>query len=69
MRSPELLKALTGTCLKGRCSPDLDQLNPEDKKKILHLDKMERKGYDVAKLKEKIKKENSAHMDINDNLD
>lgn len=38
MRSPELLKALTGTSLRGRLSPDLDQLNPKDRDKILHLE-------------------------------
>jgi hypothetical protein len=68
MRSPELLKALTGTSLKGRCSSDLDQLNAEDRKKMLHLEKMERKGYDVAKLKEKIKKEKGGISNIYEEL-
>lgn len=69
MRSPELLKALTGTSLRGRLSPDLDQLNPKDRDKILHLEQMERKGYDVAKLKEKIIENKQMIGDINDGLD
>jgi hypothetical protein len=36
---------------------------------MLHLEKMERKGYDVAKLKEKIFEKRGIVGDINDGLD
>lgn len=34
--------------------PDLDHLNAEQRKKLDRLDKLERKGWDVDKLKKKI---------------
>ena len=54
VRSPELLKALTGSSLRGSCDPILDKLSTEDKKKLEHLDMLQRKGFDVEKLKNKL---------------
>ena len=52
VRSPELLKAITGSSLKGSCDPHLDRLTSEDRAKLQHLDLLERKGFDVSKLKQ-----------------
>lgn len=51
MRSPELLKSMTGSNLKGSCDPLLDKLSPEDLEKMDHLDRLQRKGFDVENLK------------------
>jgi hypothetical protein len=32
----------------------MDKLTPEERKKVEHLDNMERKGFDVQKLKQKV---------------
>lgn len=45
--------------------PDLDHLNPEQKKKLAQLDNLERKGWDVAALKQKIIK---GDREIDDNF-
>lgn len=50
-RSPELFKALTGSTLKGDCDPKLDKMDPKTKDKLLHLEKLEAKGFDVEELK------------------
>lgn len=52
VRSPEMLKAITGSCLKGDCDPVLDKLSPQDIVKLGHLNNLERKKFDVTKLKE-----------------
>ena len=54
LRSPELLKAITGSSLKGTCDPRLDKLCKADRQKIEHLDILERKGFEVYKLKKRI---------------
>lgn len=54
MRSPELLKALTGSCLKGACDSTLDKLPHDVRNKLFHLDKLQRKGYDVEELRQQI---------------
>lgn len=53
IRSPELLKLLTGTSTKGACDPQLDRLNQKDIEKLKHLDQLERleKGFDVEKIR------------------
>ena len=48
VRSPELYKALTGSSLRGSCDPKRDQLRPAERQKLEHLDKLERRGFDVA---------------------
>jgi len=50
-RSPELFKALTGSTLKGECDPKLDTMDAKTKEKLLHLEKLENKGFDVEELK------------------
>lgn len=52
IRTPGFIKALSGTCLKGELDPALDNMNEEDRKKIRHLNKLERNGFDVEALKE-----------------
>jgi len=47
VRSPELFKCLTGSSLRGSCDPIYDKLSPEEKKKLEHLEILERKGFDV----------------------
>ena len=54
IRSPELYKALSGSSLKGACDPHLDRLTPEERQKLEHLDKLERKGFEVAALREAV---------------
>jgi hypothetical protein len=54
LRTPELLKAITGSTLKGTTDPILDKLNDDEKAKLAHLDSLERKGFDVTNLKEAI---------------
>lgn len=53
-RSPELFKALTGSTLKGDCDPKLDKMDPKTKEKLLHLEKLEDKGFDVEELKTRL---------------
>lgn len=54
IRQPQLYKELGGTSLTGTMHPSLDHLTPEQRKKLVQLDKMERKGWDVGPLKQKI---------------
>lgn len=55
IRSPDLLKALTGSSLRGQLDPQLDKFTDEDKKKYRHLERLEARGkFDVAKLKQDI---------------
>jgi hypothetical protein len=53
MRSPELFKTLTGSNLKGETDPNLDNITDIKKKKLLHLDKLELRGFDVEALRRK----------------
>jgi len=46
VRSPELIKCLTGTSLKGSIDPAYDKLNKTERQKLEQLDDFERKGYD-----------------------
>jgi len=52
VRTPDLLKALSGSTLKGDVDPLLDKFSEADKKKLCHLNKFELKGFEVTKLKE-----------------
>lgn len=54
VRSPELLRAMSGSRIRGSAAPELDGLSENQKKKLEHLDYMEMRGFDVAILKEKI---------------
>jgi hypothetical protein len=56
---------MTGSSLKGDCDPLLDKLSQSDRNKLSHLDKLERKGYQVQKLKEQITKTKKADDDYN----
>lgn len=52
IRSPELFKALTGSCLRGAADPALDKLDDKQKKKLETLNKLEQKGFEVKELKD-----------------
>ena len=65
MRSPQLLKSICGSSLKGECDPLLDKLGEHDKTKLKHLEKLERKGYSVQKLKDQITQGKKADDDYN----
>ncbi len=56
IRSPELLKAITGSSLKGSCDPNLDYLDDAKREKMNHLNELERKGFEVNNLKENLLK-------------
>jgi hypothetical protein len=51
MRSPELFKTLTGSNLKGETDPNLDNITDIKKKKLLHLDMLELRGFNVEALR------------------
>jgi hypothetical protein len=52
IRQPELIKQLSGTSMKGAMDPIYDKLPEVEKRKLEHLENMERKGFDVARLRE-----------------
>jgi hypothetical protein len=54
IRSPELVRAMSGSRIRGSAAPELDGLSENQKKKLEHLDYMEMRGFEVAILKEKI---------------
>lgn len=54
VRQSQLLKHLSGSSLKGPIAPIYDKLSDEDKKKLQHLENMERKGFDITKLREEL---------------
>ena len=54
MRQPELLKALTGSSLKGSTDPIYDRLSQKDREKLEHIEKLERKGFEIGKLREEL---------------
>jgi hypothetical protein len=54
IRSPELLRAMSGSRIRGSASPELDGLSEKQKKKLEHLDYLQMRGFEVDILKEKI---------------
>ena len=55
MRTPDLLKSMTGSSLRGQLDPKLDMFEEEDRKKYRQLERIESKNkFDVSKLKENI---------------
>ena len=54
MRSPEMMKALTGSSIKGSCAPDRDKMPLKVKQKLQHLENLERRDYDVTEMKKDI---------------
>jgi hypothetical protein len=56
VRSPELVRAITASRVRGSASPEFDGLSESEKKKLRHLDELEAKGFDVELLKEEILK-------------
>ena len=47
IRSPEFLKQIAGSSLRGSLDPSLDVFSAPDLKKYQHLQLLERKGFDV----------------------
>jgi len=54
LHTPEFFKSICGSCLRGTLDPAKDYLLPEDEKKIKQIEMLEKKGFEVTKLKEKI---------------
>jgi len=54
LMTPEFFKSICGSCLRGTLDPNKDHLSEKDEKKILQIEMLEKKGFDVTKLKEKI---------------
>jgi len=54
LHTPEFFKSICGSCLRGTLDPAKDYLLPEDEKKIKQIEMLEKKGFEVKKLKEKI---------------
>jgi len=54
VRCPELLKALSGSSLMGSCDPKLDLLTDAQRVQLGHLEKLEKKGFEVSQLKKNI---------------
>lgn len=52
LRSPELMRAMTGSRARGAASPELDGLSKKQRDKLKHLDTLQAKGFDVDVLKE-----------------
>ena len=63
VRSPELFKAICGTCLKGQTDPIRDKMTEEEKAKLEHFRVLEEKGFDVADLKEALLKDKKFNPD------
>lgn len=62
LRSPGLLKLLTGSSLKGTLDPSLDNLKKDVRQKLQRLELLEQKGFDVTAVREKILKEQDDNM-------
>jgi len=52
MRSLELLKLLSGSTLRGSIDPIYDKMTDMDKKKYGALDDLERRGFDISKMRD-----------------
>lgn len=65
MRSPELFKAICGSCLKGPTDPILDKMTDEEKKKLDHFRQLEARGFDVEDLQEALLKGKKFNSETN----
>lgn len=52
IRSPELIRAITGSRARGSVSPELDGLSKKQRDKLKHLDTLQARGFEVEELKE-----------------
>jgi hypothetical protein len=50
----EFFKAICGSCLRGTLDPNQDFLSKEEQKKMDKIQVLEKKGFDVKKLKDRI---------------
>ena len=65
VRSPELFKAICGSCLKGPTDPILDKMTDEEKKKLDHFRQLEARGFDVEDLQEALLKGKKFNSETN----
>ena len=63
IRSPGLLKLLTGTSLKGTLDPSLDNLKKDVAQKLKRLELLEQKGFEVTEIREKILRQQDESID------
>lgn len=54
LHTPEFFKSICGSCLRGTLDPAKDYLSKEDEEKIVQIESLEKKGFEVKQLKEKI---------------
>lgn len=54
LMTPEFFKSICGSCLRGTLDPQKDFLSEDDEKNIRKIEQLEKKGFEVKKLKEKI---------------
>ena len=54
LHTPEFFKSICGSCMRGTLDPNKDYLSTDDEKKIRQIEMLERKGFEVKNLKEKI---------------
>lgn len=47
IRQPEFIKAISGSSLRGSLDPMFDKMPPAERKKLAHLENLERKGLEV----------------------
>ena len=50
----EFFKAICGSCLRGTLDPNQDFLSKDEQKKMAKIQVLEKKGFDVKKLKDRI---------------
>lgn len=66
VRCPELFKAICGSSMKGTIDPKLDKLTDEQRQKLTHLDMLEKKGFEVQKLRDDIMKQSGQKDDLDE---
>jgi hypothetical protein len=54
LMTPEFFKSICGSCMRGTLDPAKDYLSKDDEKKIIQIESLEKKGFEVKKLKERI---------------
>ena len=63
VRQPEFIKAITGSSLKGSMDPIFDRMPAPLRTKLEHLEILERKGFEVSKLKQQLIDQYKKKMD------
>lgn len=68
IRMPDFLKAISGSSLKGSLDPVLDRMPEEHKRRFGHLDSLERRGFDVTRLREALVSAHEKRFEIEEPL-